>query len=115
MACRVGAPMGNDASARTFFGVRLGEALERQLAQCPSGDTQWTNADKPCWRRVSRHTQSVALPSALQAVAPTLVVRTVTQAEARIFEVEVEFRSEEARSVERHLRAQFGKPAEVLV
>lgn len=103
------------AEAPSFLGIRLGEPLEPQLGACPATDLHWTDGARPCWRPAAGGGRAVALPRGLQSVSATLAVHHLTEAQGQVVEVELEFRPEEARRVQQHLEAAFGKPAEAEV
>lgn len=106
---------GEGAPRPEVFGIRLGEPLEAQLAACPADVGRWTSAARPCWHRSARGEAGLALPRALQSIAPTLRLHHLTEADGQVVQVEWRFRPADATGVERHVRSALGPPAEVEV
>lgn len=101
------------SAANDVFGVRIGVSLDSQLRECPADAVLVAPGQAGCWRRDNYGSRTVLIAASLRTeIGAFINVRRVREVGKLVVEVEVDFRPEDVKRVERYLLRQKGKPTE---
>jgi hypothetical protein len=117
MACVMSVPVcAQPAAPDTLFGIRLGEALEKQFGECPKNEKGeygygYHQGPTPCWKE-AKYGKEVALSSQVLKDSNAFIDSSprIKTRDGLVVEIDVSVHRDTWRQAERYLLQRYGKP-----